>query len=90
MKIEINIEYSKHINIAINILECISIKNELICKIQKNAKLLYLSLQTPFLFLFISCLHSSRPLIAFLENVQIYSPVVNKITTSDLFLAHIM
>ena len=52
MKIEINIEYSKHINMCrrftINILECISIKNELICKIQKNAKLLYLSLQTPF------------------------------------------
>ena len=48
MKIEINIEYSKHINLTINILECISIKNQLICKIQKNAKLLYLSLQTPF------------------------------------------
>ena len=48
MKIEINNEYSKHINITINILECIAIKNQLIRKIQKNAKLLYLSLQTPF------------------------------------------
>ena len=50
MKIEINIEYSKHINmcITINILECITNKNELMFKIQKNAKLLYLSLQTPF------------------------------------------